>query len=263
MEKLDKSLYNKSLEAPHTGPFFGVSSSSGGSSGVLQNAPIWGKDGDQTIETFATHVASSNTGNWSHETYQGNSTGYSTNSINVNNDYHRMNKNRQGGHWASVFSIPADVMPDSQDFTLRFKHWGSHPYAASGSNPYDASYSLFIRNADQSDRIGFYWEHVPHQGYGVKAYVKSSSGSTSISPTGITPTSGTFYFEMIKADNSYTLNIYTTSDYSGTPTYTKNITNTNVSNLEGLDRMVITDHSYTNHGAWTTQFDDFELIVVM
>ena len=225
---------------------------------TLQNAPIWGVNNDQTIETFSTYP-SGNIGSWT-------SSGNTNLGVKPDNDNIRCNKSTSGQYINIQFSIPANTIPNDSNFTLRFKHSGSHTYSPTGSNPNDASYQLYVQDSSANNRIGFIWEHVPHQGGGVGgvlASVKSSGGNTGRSVVNATPTSGDFYFEIDKQGSVFTLKMYPNNSYSGTPTYSHTINNTHVSGLTGLDRIVITDNSWNSEGAWTTTFDDFELIVLM
>ena len=227
---------------------------------TLQNAPIWGINNDQTIDTFATYTsAGGGLGNWTNS-------GNSNLQVNVTNDNIKCNKSTSGSNINMQFSIPANTIPNDSNFTLRFKHSGSHTYAATGSNPNDASYQLYVQDSSATNRIGFIWEHVPWQGGGVGgvlASVKSSAGNTGRSTVNATPTSGDFWFEIDKQGSVFTLKMYPNNSYSGTPTYSHTINNANVSGLTGLDRIVIQDNSWNSYGAWTTTFDDFELIVLM
>ena len=227
---------------------------------TLQNAPIWGINNDQTIDTFATYTAAGGgLGSWTNS-------GNSNLQINVTSDNIKCNKSTSGSNINIQFSIPANTIPNDSNFTLRFKHSGSHTYAATGSNPFDSSYQLYVQDSSATNRIGFIWEHVPWQGGGVGgvlASVKSSAGNTGRSTVNATPTSGNFWFEIDKQGSVFTLKMYPNNSYSGTPTYSHTINNANVSGLTGLDRIVIQDNSYNSYGAWTTTFDDFELIVLM
>lgn len=232
----------------------------GGASLTLQSGAIWGINSDQTIDTFATYTsAGGGLGSWTNS-------GNPNLQIDVSSDNIKCNKSTSGSNINIQFSIPANTIPNDSNFTLRFKHWGSHSYASSGSNPNDASYQLYVQNSSATNRIGFIWEHVPWQGGGVGgvlASVKSSGGNTGRSAINATPTSGNFWFEIDKQDSVFTLKMYPNNSYSGTPTYSHTINNTHVSGLTGLDRIVIQDNSYNSYGAWTTNFDDFELIAMM
>ena len=226
--------------------------------GGVTTQATWGNTQSDTIEDFSTWTSSN--GGSNHWSPSGNS------NLQINaGSYFKITKSQSGSYINSQFVFNNQI-PDNADWKFRYKTSGTWNMYGSGVQSYDDSYQIFVQNSGGTSRVGHIQEQVGWQcqpNGGVCYTLTSPAGNENRKAIGYYPSSATYWveYDVSKSTSTYTLNVYTSAGYSGTPAHSYTYTGAKVDALTGIDRVKIQDNSWNGLGGFNAWIDDIELIV--